>query len=230
MAWTRLSFALETRLTQMVSICSRVLAAATAVLIAGSVINASARGLPGIEGIRNFAKVSDVLYRGAEPGGPGMESLKSLGVKSVVDLRMGKEVLAAEKEAALAGGVFYTNIPLRGLGRPTEQQVAAVLHLIETLPGPVFIHCQHGCDRTGTIIACYRIRQEHWTSKAALNEARKYGMSVFEFGMRRYVRAFGRKHFNRPAAIPTQITQSASYEEPTSQAVVQHAALAASGS
>ena len=215
---------------RMVKIRNKVFGAVTAVLIAGSLINATARGLPGIEGIRNFAKVSDVLYRGAEPGGPGMETLKSLGVKSVVDLRMGKEVLAAEKEAALAGGVFYTNIPLRGLGRPTEEQVAAVLHLIETLPGPIFIHCQHGCDRTGTIIACYRIRQEHWSSKAALEEARKYGMSVFEFGMRRYVRAFGRKHFNRPEAIPTQITQSASHEEPAPQAAVEHAALAASGS
>jgi protein tyrosine/serine phosphatase len=62
--------------------------------------------------------------------------------------------------------------------------------LIETLPPPVFIHCKHGCDRTGTIIACYRIEHDHWSSQAALAEARRYGMSKLARGMRRFIIRF----------------------------------------
>jgi protein tyrosine/serine phosphatase len=69
--------------------------------------------------------------------------------------------------------------------------VAVLLALIKTLPAPVFVHCRPGCDRTGTIIACYRIRQGGWPNEAALEEARKYGLSKLEHGMTKYIRDFG---------------------------------------
>jgi protein-tyrosine phosphatase len=105
-----------------------------------------------------------------------------------------------EESTAQENGLLYTNLPLRGLGRPADEQVKAVLALIETLPGPVFIHCEHGCDRTGTIVACYRIKHDQWTSTAALDEAKKFGMSKLERGMRRYVLDFA-KSFS-PATPP----------------------------
>ena len=54
----------------------------------------------------------------------------------------------------------------------------------------MFIHCLHGCDRTGTIIACYRIQHDGWTSEQALREADQYGMSQWEVGMRNYIKDF----------------------------------------
>jgi len=54
--------------------------------------------------------------------------------------------------------IMYANVPMSGVSQPTDQQVMQVLTLLETVPGPVFIHCLHGADRTGTIIACYRIK------------------------------------------------------------------------
>jgi tyrosine-protein phosphatase SIW14 len=65
-----------------------------------------------------------------------------------------------------------------------------VLALIETAPAPVFIHCKHGCDRTGTIIACHRLRHDRWTATAALREAKAYGMSAWVFGMKRFIKDF----------------------------------------
>ena len=145
------------------------------------------RGFPPGEGIGNFDKVNNSLYRGGQPNLLGIESLKRVGIKTIVNLRMTNDVRISEEAEALANGIIYTNVPMRGLGRPTDKQVAKVLSIIETFPSPVFVHCEHGCDRTGTIIACYRIKHDQWTSKQALSEAAQYGMSKWEVGMKNYV-------------------------------------------
>jgi uncharacterized protein (TIGR01244 family) len=153
---------------------------------------AGERGLPPSEGIRNFGIINDSLYRGAQPDAAGIRNLARLGIKSIINLRMTNDVWKAEAAQARTSGITYTNVPFKGIGRPTHAQVAALLALIETLPAPVFVHCRHGCDRTGTIIACYRIRQGGWPNEAALEEARKYGLSKLEHGMIKYIRDFGK--------------------------------------
>ena len=145
------------------------------------------RGFPPAEGISNFDKVNDSLYRGGQPNRLGIESLKRVGIKTIINLRMTNDVRISEGAEALANGIIYTNVPMKGLSRPTDKQVAKVLSIIETFPSPVFIHCEHGCDRTGAIIACYRIKHDQWTSEQALIEARQYGMSKWEIGMKSYV-------------------------------------------
>jgi protein tyrosine/serine phosphatase len=161
-------------------------------LAGGFVFSAVGRGLPAQQGILNFGKVNDLLFRGAQPDALGLTNLAKLGVKTIINLRMANDVWKPEESLARAQGILYTNVPLRGAGRPTDEQIRTVLGLIETLPGPVFIHCQHGCDRTGTIIACYRIQHDSWSSNKALDEAVHYGISRFERGMRRFVADFGK--------------------------------------
>ena len=161
------------------------------ILAAGNMAGAGERGLPPSEGIVNFGKVNDRLYRGAQPDAPGIRNLKKLGVKTILNLRLAKEVWKAEEAEANANGIIYTNVPMKGFGRPTPEQVAKALAMIETLPSPVFVHCAHGCDRTGTIIACYRIKHDHWSGESALQEARRYGISLFAWGMRKYIAEFG---------------------------------------
>ncbi|HWW01979.1 MAG TPA: tyrosine-protein phosphatase [Candidatus Acidoferrum sp.] len=160
-------------------------------LLALDLVTAGERGVPGIDGIGNFAKIDEKLYRGAQPNESGMQSLKQLGAKSIIDLRMPAEVRKEERAAALANGILYTNVPLRGLGAPRDEQVKTVLDLIETLPPPVFIHCVHGCDRTGTMVACYRIAHHQWSNEAALAEAKRYGLSGLERAMKKYIKEFG---------------------------------------
>jgi uncharacterized protein (TIGR01244 family) len=160
-------------------------------LVAGNLAGARERGVPASEGIVNFGKVNDGLYRGAQPDTTGIKNLARLGIKTIINLRLTNDVWKAEEAEVRASGITYTNVPLKSLGRPTDAQVATLLALIETLPGPVFIHCHHGCDRTGTIIACYRIRHYGWSSKSALEEARKYGLSMVEIGMRKCILTFG---------------------------------------
>ena len=149
------------------------------------------RGLPAQHGILNFGKVSEHLYRGAEPDAAGVKNLKQLGIATIIDLRNGREVRAEEAKDAATEGITYTNVPFAGLGRPTDKQVAQVLAIIEASPGPVFVHCEHGCDRTGTVIASYRIRHDGWSGEAAQKEADIYGMSKLEVGMRGFIAQFG---------------------------------------
>ncbi|MGH7971008.1 MAG: fused DSP-PTPase phosphatase/NAD kinase-like protein [Limisphaerales bacterium] len=159
--------------------------------VAGLDCLAGPRGVPAQNGIGNFGQVSEHLYRGAQPSPATVTNLSRLGVRLIIDLRE-PDKRSEEGAAARAAGLSYTNMPLRGLGRPTGQQVKDILALIDSSPGPVFIHCKHGCDRTGTIVACYRIQHDGWTSGEALKEAVHYGMSRLERGMKAYVAEFGR--------------------------------------
>lgn len=60
------------------------------------------------------------------------------------------------------------------------------------------MHCRRGADRTGTVIACFRIAHDGWSNRKALREAMSFGMSWLEFGMQRYVLAF---HAAEPGAM-----------------------------
>jgi protein tyrosine/serine phosphatase len=152
--------------------------------------------LPVSEGILNFGKISERVYRGAQPDNDGLEHLKKLGVKLVINLREPGDSWKDEAAAVLACGIAYTNFPMNGFSRPKDEQVRQVLALLESFPGPVFVHCQHGCDRTGTIIACYRIQHDRWSGELAMREAERYGISRFEYLLRRYVHEFARNVFN----------------------------------
>jgi protein tyrosine/serine phosphatase len=96
----------------------------------------------------------------------------------------------AEGAEAWAHGIAYTNIPMQGSGWPSDAQVRKVLALIQTSTTPVFVHCHRGCDRTGTIVACYRIENDHWSSADALREAKHFGISWRRWGMKRYIKEF----------------------------------------
>ena len=150
----------------------------------------ASRGLPPKHGITNFGQVNAKLYRGAQPDEAALVQLQQLGVKSVVNLRGAGSASVAEEMRAQQLGIIYTNVPLRGLSAPSEAQVTQVLALLKSLPPPVFVHCLHGADRTGTIVACYRIERDGWTGEEALREAKEQGIGFWQLGMKSYIRNF----------------------------------------
>jgi len=73
---------------------------------------------------------------------------------------------------------------------PTDAQVACVLAAISAMPKPVFVHCRYGCDRTGTILACYAFGRIAGPTLGALKEAEVLCISPFEVAMRNYIKHF----------------------------------------
>jgi tyrosine-protein phosphatase SIW14 len=150
-------------------------------------------------GVPNFHQVSQNIYRGAQPSKEGFHSLASLGVKTVIDLRGGGGRSQDEQKVVEAAGMRYVAIPLSGYAAPSAEQVSKLLGLLnDSSAGPVFVHCRRGADRTGTIIACYRISHDHWDNAKALTEAAADGMSRTEVAMKHYVQNFT----STPAAAP----------------------------
>lgn len=144
-------------------------------------------------GLKNFDRVSSQLFRGAQPEERGYSRLASMGVHTVINLRMTGDGDPEEKQRVHAAGMNYHSVPLRGFSAPTHEQIEQIMTLIENAPGPVFVHCRRGADRTGTVVACYRIRRDGWTAAQALAEAEAHDMSRLQFGMKNFVRKFATK-------------------------------------
>jgi tyrosine-protein phosphatase SIW14 len=141
------------------------------------------------ENLPNFQKVDEHVYRGAQPTSSGFKDLADRGIKTVVDLRdIGEHSQADEQKAVTELGMRYISIPMQGMTTPRDKQIAMVLTLLnDAASGPVFVHCKRGADRTGTVIALYRLVHDGWDSKKALSEAKSYGMSMFQRAMQHYV-------------------------------------------
>jgi tyrosine-protein phosphatase SIW14 len=144
-------------------------------------------------GVANFHEVDPNLYRGAQPTDEGLKNLSAMGVRTIVDLRHGKEHSNEEQKAAEQLGLRYVNVPMDGLTAPTEAQISGLLKVLDAADqGPVFVHCREGKDRTGAVVAAYRIAHDHWSNDQALNEAKSYGMSPRQHPRENYILHFER--------------------------------------
>jgi tyrosine-protein phosphatase SIW14 len=136
----------------------------------------------------NFHQVNEKLFRGGQPKPGSIELLNRLGIKTVVNLRDDDDREAQEKFDVEQAGLRYFNIPLGRLGRPDDKDIEQVLSIINNPDNqPVFVHCAHGADRTGVVIAVYRISRDGWTGEQAKAEAKRYGMKPWQLSKKDYI-------------------------------------------
>jgi len=155
-----------------------------------------------IKGLPNFAKVSDELYRGAQPTAEGFKALKQMGVKTVVNLR----VTASDREAMAGLGLQYVEISFKPW-HPEDEDILPFLRLLgEKQHLPVFVHCKHGADRTGTMVALYRMAYQSWTRTQAVTELPRFGFHSIWNNLKGYLLGIdveALKQRAAPAALPT---------------------------
>jgi len=155
--------------------------------------------------IPNFRRINDRLFAGGQPRGDDLAHLKDLGVRTILDLRgSGNIAKGLEARAARALGLRYFRIPMGHWVAPGEAAIERALEILaDPSQGPVYVHCRRGCDRTGTVIACYRIAIEGWDAESAIDEARRRGMLASEFPKRSFIRRFSRRHAERTRMAAT---------------------------
>jgi len=156
-----------------------------------------------LQGVGNFQKVDEHVYRGAQPTDQGFLNLAKLGIRTVIDLREPGARGKAEERVVKAAGMQYISVPMRGMETPSNESVTKVLAVLEdNTTGSVFVHCLRGADRTGGVIACYRVEHDHWQNDRAVSEARSLGMSWYQRAIQHYVLNFhpATLRANAPAA------------------------------
>ena len=142
--------------------------------------------------IPNFHQVNERVFRGGQPSPEHWDGLAKMGVKTVIDLRRDGEEehsIAAEEKAVTAAGMKFVSVPMKGVVAPTDDQISKVLALLDSQE-PVFVHCKRGADRTGTVIACYRISHDRWERAQAFSEAKSLGMGMFQVGLKHYIKSY----------------------------------------
>ena len=155
----------------------RLLPAAVAVLLA---LAASCACSPKVEGGRpaawaapiekpglpNLHRVDDGLYRCAQPTAAGMREAEKMGVRTVVNLRS----LHSDRDEIAGTKLAYEHIPMHAW-HAEEEDVVRFLKIVEDPANrPVLVHCQHGADRTGMVVAAYRVIVDGWSKDEAIRE------------------------------------------------------------
>lgn len=125
-----------------------------------------ARPMPPTPGVTNFFLVSPDLYRGAQPTAEGFVRLRSLGIRTVVNLRWAH----SDRDLLGSTGLNYVHIPTETLLLGDAEAVAFLRVLADPSKRPLFVHCAHGADRTGTLCAVYRIVVQGWSREDAIRE------------------------------------------------------------
>lgn len=143
------------------------------------------------EDLPNFHRINENLYRGGQPTDEGIRQLAKLGIKTVITFRRMREKVRREQQVAEENGLKFINLHLSNWFSAKDENINAIIEII-TNPElqPVFIHCKRGADRTGTVVAVYRMLREDWTAKQANREAKQHGIGWWQVWMKDYIKAY----------------------------------------
>ena len=126
------------------------------------------------KGVPNFGEVTPNLYRGGLLQKQGLKALKQIGINVVIDNRRDDK---RERKLVEDLGMEYIAIPWH-CPWPKDEVFARFLKVVHDNGGKkIFVHCRLGDDRTGMMVAAYRMAEQGWTAEEAMNEMRSFGFT-----------------------------------------------------
>ncbi|MDD5773933.1 MAG: dual specificity protein phosphatase family protein [bacterium] len=139
--------------------------------------------------LANVYQVTDSLLRGAQPDAKGFAALKEIGVKTIINLRDNY----SDVEMIKGLGFQYINIPINPWELNDKDVVTFLKVVTDPNNQPVFVHCQHGLDRTGTAVAIYRVYVQNWPYTEALKELPKISFNKMWEDLKIYLKNIDHK-------------------------------------
>jgi protein tyrosine/serine phosphatase len=144
--------------------------------------------------VPNLYRVNSSLYRSAQPTREGIAGLDDgvrlaagdAPVRTVVSLRTN------QSDTSLAGNpstIQFEHIPVQSWHLDDEDVIRFLRIATDPARQPVLVHCRRGADRTGTMVAIYRVVVEGWTKSEAIDEMTRggYGFNPVWQNLIRYV-------------------------------------------
>lgn len=153
-----------------------------------------------VPGVINFAKISDALWRGAQPTAEGFKALEKMGLRTVVSFRSQHD----DFELLQGTRLKYLRIESHA-GHPEDEDIVQFLKVIQNPANhPVFIHCAQGRDRTGVNAAAYRMVLQGWSAEEAIQELKAFRFNKIWITVPRYIRKLNPEQMkNRVDQLPT---------------------------
>lgn len=149
-------------------------------------------------GVKNFGEVTPTLYRGGHATKEGFRNLAKMGINIVVD--SGRST--RDEPLVTSLGMRYVSLPWY-CPFPKDKVFADFLKLIKQNPNKkIFVHCRLGEDRTGMMIASYRIAVQGWSAQEAMREMHDFGYRGLHHlicpGLGRYEKSFPKRLETHP--------------------------------
>lgn len=127
--------------------------------------------LYGLPGLGNVGWVSPGIFRGAQPRSEGFETLRMMGIRTVINLRPGRD----ERAKVEAAGMKLIHIPMKAEDVKSDAVRKVLSAMTDPANQPVFVHCKRGKHRAGVVMAVFRMEKEGWSRKEAKAEMRVFG-------------------------------------------------------
>ena len=141
----------------------------------------------GLPGLTVVGRVAPGILRGAQPEPEGYATLKAMGVRTVISLRTNH----GERKAVEAAGMRYIEIPIKLWKNVDPAAVQKALSVMtDPTNQPVFVNCYRGVDRTGMVVAVYRMEVDGWSEAEAEAEMEAFGFHEFWSQFKEFVRRY----------------------------------------
>ncbi|MBE0604603.1 MAG: tyrosine-protein phosphatase [Deltaproteobacteria bacterium] len=141
----------------------------------------------GLTGLATVGRVAPGIFRGSQPKPEGYATLKAMEVRTVINLR----TRHGERKAVEAAGMRYIEIPM-SYWRKVDPAVVRTALSAMTDPAnqPVFVHCSVGTDRTGVVVAVYRMEIDGWSEAEAEAEMDAFGFHEIWSQLKEFIRRY----------------------------------------
>lgn len=139
--------------------------------------------------ICDFHKVDNDLYRGGRPTCNGLSKLQALGIRTFINLGGAEGRIHGCEDDARRAGIrfisFHISLVQVAFTGVSDERLRSLFALMQEAAKPIFLSCTLGRDRTGVIVALYRVKRRELSFQKAKKEAVYYGYRPSFIGLRK---------------------------------------------